>query len=126
MNGNGHHASLNKVASIKVAGPGNASSKLINPPRPLAGVENPIFNLSDAKSEDTTEDMSERETVPDSPSNNSVANGVSNGGVMDGVRNGHLLGNGRIHNIQWPIGSIPRRVKKLSWEDEQTNKVRKC
>uniref|UniRef100_A0A6B0VG12 Putative family u69 unassigned peptidase n=1 Tax=Ixodes ricinus TaxID=34613 RepID=A0A6B0VG12_IXORI len=120
INGNGH-APLNKVASIKIAT--SATNKLINPPRPLAGVENPIFNLSDSKSEDTTEDMSERETVPDSPEAAQTPNGaVPNGRVLEAVRNGHL-GNGNIMNIQWPIGSIPRRVKKLSWEDEQPNKT---
>ncbi|CAN7937405.1 unnamed protein product, partial [Ixodes hexagonus] len=120
ISGNGH-APLNKVASIKIAT--SATNKLINPPRPLAGVENPIFNLPDAKSEDTTEDMSERETVPDSPDAVATPNGgVPNGRIMEAVRNGHL-GNGNIMSVQWPMGSIPRRVKKLSWEDEQPNKT---
>ncbi|XP_077554515.1 protocadherin Fat 4-like Cad96Ca isoform X2 [Haemaphysalis longicornis] len=140
ITGNGH-TPLNKVATIKA--PHSAANKLINPPRPLTGVENPIFNLSDAKSEDTTEDMSERETVPDSP-DTPVPNGNNNNnnnnrtqqngtalpnGRLEPLRNGTAppnggpLGNGKLLSIQWPIGSIPRRVKKLSWEDEQPNKT---
>nr|XP_037285344.1 protein dachsous-like [Rhipicephalus microplus] len=141
ITGNGH-TPLNKVATIKA--PHSAANKLINPPRPLAGVENPIFNLSDAKSDDTTEDMSERETVPDSPdtpvpngnNNNNNNRPQQNGGALpngrlEPLRNGTAapptvpspLGNGKLLNVQWPIGSIPRRVKKLSWEDEQPNKT---
>ncbi|XP_075538713.1 protocadherin-like wing polarity protein stan [Dermacentor variabilis] len=138
--GNGHTA-LNKVATIKA--PRSATSRLINPPRPLAGVENPIFNLSDAKSDDTTEDMSERETLPDcldTPVENGSIN-KNNGlqrngralpnGRLEPLRNGmtaplggpSLLYNGKLLSVQWPIGSIPMKVKELNWEDDQPNKT---
>ncbi|XP_065287322.1 protocadherin gamma-C3-like isoform X2 [Dermacentor albipictus] len=138
--GNGHTA-LNKVATIKA--PRSATSRLINPPRPLAGVENPIFNLSDAKSDDTTEDMSERETLPDcldTPVQNGSIN-KNNGlqhigralpnGRLEPLRNGmtaplgspSLLYNGKLLSVQWPIGSIPMKVKELNWEDDQPNKT---
>ncbi|KAL3186803.1 hypothetical protein MRX96_026950 [Rhipicephalus microplus] len=88
--------------------------------------------------------MSERETVPDSPdtpvpngnNNNNNNRPQQNGGALpngrlEPLRNGTAapptvpspLGNGKLLNVQWPIGSIPRRVKKLSWEDEQPNKT---
>ncbi|XP_037560945.1 protocadherin-16-like [Dermacentor silvarum] len=138
--GNGHTA-LNKVATIKA--PRSATSRLINPPRPLAGVENPIFNLSDAKSDDMTEDMSERETLPDcldTPvSNGSIKNNnglqqngrVLPNGRLEPLRNGMVapLGgpslrcNGKLLSVQWPIGSIPMKVKELNWEDDQPNKT---
>nr|XP_050043071.1 protocadherin-16-like [Dermacentor andersoni] len=138
--GNGHTA-LNKVATIKA--PRSATSRLINPPRPLAGVENPIFNLSDAKSDDTTEDMSERETLPDcldTPVQNGSIN-KNNGlqrngralpnGRLEPLRTGmtaplgspSLLYNGKLLSVQWPIGSIPMKVKELNWEDDQPNKT---
>ncbi|XP_037509901.1 protocadherin-16 [Rhipicephalus sanguineus] len=138
--GNGHTA-LNKVATIKA--PRSATSRLINPPRPLAGVENPIFSLSDAKSDDMTEDMSERETLPDSPDTPIRNGGINNNngrlpngralpsGRLEPLHNGTmtspggpmLRGNGKLLNIQWPVGSMPMKVNNLNWEDDQPNKT---
>lgn len=86
-----------------------------------SGVENPVFNMADHQS------TIHRGQLPPSPSEVSAWQG--NGTLRDDQlgsfanRNGSGISNGKVQNIYWPNGSIPRRVKKLSWEDEQPNRV---
>lgn len=90
------------------------------------GVENPVFNMSDNNYQGTIH----RGQLPPAPSE--VSAWQANGTLKDehpmgnfSSRPGSGLSNGKVQNIYWPNGSIPRRVKKLSWEDEQPNRV-KC
>ncbi|GFQ85505.1 cadherin EGF LAG seven-pass G-type receptor 2 [Trichonephila clavata] len=89
-----------------------------------SGVENPVFNMADHNHQGTIH----RGQLPPSPSEVSAWQG--NGTLRDDhqlgnftTRPGSGLSNGKVQNIYWPNGSIPRRVKKLSWEDEQPNRT---
>ncbi|KAL1474942.1 hypothetical protein MTO96_037650 [Rhipicephalus appendiculatus] len=52
-------------------------------------------------------------------------------GRLEPLRNGTmtspggplLRANGKLLNIQWPVGSLPMKVKNLNWEDDQPNKT---
>ncbi|XP_054709710.1 cadherin EGF LAG seven-pass G-type receptor 3-like [Uloborus diversus] len=88
------------------------------------GVENPVFNMADNNYQGTIH----RGQLPPSPSE--VSAWQANGSLRDEhqmgtftTRPGSGLSNGKVQNIYWPNGSIPRRVKKLSWEDEQPNRT---
>lgn len=88
------------------------------------GVENPVFNMSDSNYQGSIH----RGQLPPAPSE--VSAWQANGTLKDenpmgnfSSRPGSGLSNGKVQNIYWPNGSIPRRVKKLSWEDEQPNRV---
>lgn len=88
------------------------------------GVENPVFNMSDSNYQGTIH----RGQLPPAPSE--VSAWQANGTLKDehpmgnfSSRPGSGISNGKVQNIYWPNGSIPRRVKKLSWEDEQPNRV---
>ncbi|KAF8784600.1 Protocadherin-15 like protein [Argiope bruennichi] len=89
-----------------------------------SGVENPVFNMADHNHQGTIH----RGQLPPAPSE------VSAWQANETLRDEHQLGNfttrpgsglsnGKVQNIYWPNGSIPRRVKKLSWEDEQPNRT---
>ena len=98
---------------------------------PLAsrGVENPIFNMPANRAAITRIDP-DSAVVSDASSNETV---ISSGERTDLIRNipsslgsnsppppPNITGTAsRISVIRWPQGSIPRRVKKLTWEDEQ-------
>ncbi|GIX89607.1 hypothetical protein CEXT_201331 [Caerostris extrusa] len=88
------------------------------------GVENPVFNMADHNLQGTIH----RGQLPPAPSEVSAWQG--NGTLNDEHQMGNFttkpgsgLSNGKVQNIYWPNGSIPRRVKKLSWEDEQPNRT---
>lgn len=88
------------------------------------GVENPVFNMADNNYQGTIH----RGQLPPAPSE--VSAWQANGTLKDEHpmgnftnRPGSGISNGKVQNIYWPNGSIPRRVKKLSWEDEQPNRV---
>nr|XP_015921109.1 protocadherin Fat 4 isoform X2 [Parasteatoda tepidariorum] len=90
-----------------------------------SGVENPVFNMPDHNHQGTLH----RGQLPPAPSEVSAwqGNGTLRGddhhmGTFT-TRPGSGLSNGKVQNIYWPNGSIPRRVKKLSWEDEQPNRT---
>jgi len=92
------------------------------------GVENPIFNMATARTNITRIDP-DSAIVSDASSNETI---VSSGERTDLIRNipsslgsnsppppPNITGTAsRISVIKWPQGSIPRRVKKLTWEDE--------
>ncbi|KFM63488.1 Fat-like cadherin-related tumor suppressor-like protein, partial [Stegodyphus mimosarum] len=89
-----------------------------------SGVENPVFNMADHNHQGTIH----RGQLPPSPSE--VSAWQANGTLRDDHQMGNFtnrpgsgLSNGKVQNIYWPNGSIPRRVKKLSWEDEQPNRT---
>ncbi|OQR73735.1 protocadherin Fat 1-like [Tropilaelaps mercedesae] len=84
----------------------------INVPKKPPGVENPMF----ASEREDTWSTSEQEVAHEGfqrlvtrPPGNS--------------RTPRLPISGTTSRIQWPLGSIPRRVKKLSWEDEFANET---
>lgn len=123
---------VNKMATY-ISGntlPGNNNNKPQGGQGPNAverqtGVENPVFNMADNNYQGTIH----RGQLPPAPSEVSAWQG--NGTLKDEhpmgnftSRPGSGLSNGKVQNIYWPNGSIPRRVKKLSWEDEQPNRVR--
>ncbi|XP_022248169.1 protocadherin Fat 4-like [Limulus polyphemus] len=106
------------------------------------GVENPIFKMSNLREAEATDAAipTDHHSVKTSQRQESGSRGplthaghrqsshetrgetsqenVANGHVRNVVKNPN---HSKIHNIHWPNGSIPRRVKKLSWEDERTN-----
>ncbi|XP_022647688.1 protocadherin Fat 4-like [Varroa jacobsoni] len=84
----------------------------VNTPKKPPGVENPMF----ASEREDTWSTSEQEVAHEGfqrlvtrPAGNS--------------RTPRLPISGSTSRIQWPLGSIPRRVKKLSWEDEFANET---
>lgn len=98
-------------------------------PLSTRGVENPIFNMPANRAAITRIDP-DSAVVSDASSNETV---ISSGERTDLIRNipsslgsnsppppPNITGTAsRISVIKWPQGSIPRRVKKLTWEDEQ-------
>ncbi|RWS27461.1 Fat-like cadherin-related tumor suppressor-like protein [Leptotrombidium deliense] len=105
----------------------------------MRGVENPIFNMPST----TTSNLNMRyhSSPPNSDPDSAIVSDASSNSRADNERdNGNKddrsispppppsvtctgsTGGGtasRISVIKWPQGSIPRRVKKLTWEDER-------
>ncbi|XP_054162337.1 protocadherin Fat 4-like, partial [Oppia nitens] len=94
------------------------------------GVENPIFNMPSNRTTTITRIEADSAVVSDASSNETI---ISTGDRTDLIRNipsplssnsppppPNMTGTAsRISVIKWPQGSIPRRVKKLTWEDER-------
>ncbi|CAL1294523.1 unnamed protein product [Larinioides sclopetarius] len=122
---------VNKMATY-ISGPNLQSNnnnkpqggQTLNTVEHQSGVENPVFNMADHNHQGTIH----RGQLPPAPSE--VSAWQANGTLRDDhqlgnftTRPGSGLSNGKVQNIYWPNGSIPRRVKKLSWEDEQPNRT---
>lgn len=135
----------NKVASYSVANGNKPRAKPESNGDARNGVENPIFNINDDQNPQSNGHA--KGAAPKPPLRTSSGTLISawepevgtspqlpNGAPR--LANGHskncaiddsTVKESKIHNVQWPNGSIPRRVKKLSWEDEKPpNKVRIC
>ncbi|XP_003742463.1 protocadherin Fat 4-like [Galendromus occidentalis] len=86
-------------------------NKVVGPKRP-PGVENPMFTNEREDTWSTSEHEVAHEgfqRLVSRPPGNS--------------RTPRLPISGNSSRIEWPLGSIPRRVKKLSWEDEFANET---
>jgi hypothetical protein len=92
------------------------------------GVENPIFNMPTNRTNITridpdsaiVSDASSNETIVSGERTDLIRNIASSLGSNSPPPPPNITGTAsRISVIKWPQGSIPRRVKKLTWEDER-------
>ncbi len=92
------------------------------------GVENPIFNMPTNRTNITridpdsaiVSDASSNETIVSGERTDLIRNIPSSLGSNSPPPPPNITGTAsRISVIKWPQGSIPRRVKKLTWEDER-------
>ena len=122
-------SSLTSLKSNKISAMPETLINTSVSPLGTRGVENPIFNMPVNRTAITRIDP-DSAVVSDASSNETV---VSSGERTDLIRNipsslgsnsppppPNITGTAsRISVIKWPQGSIPRRVKKLTWEDER-------
>ena len=126
-----------KHNKISAAPNGNIHSNVTLSTSGTRGVENPIFNMPSSGTANctlVTRFDHDSAIVSDASSNETVVSNLNE--RTDLIRNKNSLGSNsppppppnligtnasRISVVKWPQGSIPRRVKKLTWEDERRN-----
>lgn len=83
--------------------------------------KNVVNNGDDDDPNDELVDIRRSQDSESPPPPPSCVTASSNGNTVTSSSNNGGLGSGlgsRVNVVKWPQGSIPRRVKKLTWEDE--------